>query len=358
MIAEVAVGAHQATLDGLAPYRVEADAGAVVGEGEEDVAALAADVQADRTVLRLARRAACLAGLDAVVHGVAQHVLQRRDDAFEDGTIHLAVGVADHEFDLLAKLAGHLPDDPPQTRYQPIERHHAGAHQAFLEFGVDPRLLQQQGLRVTVLRRQGFLQVEKVGGRFEECARELLQLRIAVHFQRVEFFVAGAFGIGLVAREDLRLSLGVEAAQLVAHPLDGGLHLAEGEADVAHLLLDPAAEDRGLARQVDQVLQQFRRHLHQFLRGTPGSGLLGRLLGLAHERQGGGRGSRRRRLGRHDRAGRRGQAGQLGQRGGHRAVGIVGLDQRLGGLGPFTGLVVLGQLLAQQVDLPLQAFQP
>ena len=53
-----------------------------------------------------------------------------------------------------------------------------------------------------------------------------------------------------------------------------------------------------------------------------------------------------------------GQAGQLGQRGGHRAVGIVGLDQRLGGLGPFTGLVVLGQPLAQQVDLPLQAFQP
>ena len=78
---------------------------------------------------------------------------------------------------------------------------------------------------------------------------------MAVHLQWVEVLVAGTLGLGLVATDDLRLGFGVQAAQLVAHPFDGGFHLAQGVADIVDLLLDPAAEDGGLARQVDQVIQ-------------------------------------------------------------------------------------------------------
>ncbi|MCY1499574.1 hypothetical protein D9M68_335960 [compost metagenome] len=285
VVGEVGVGVHHAALDGLATHGLELDAGTVVGQGQDDVATLAAEVQADGAGLRLAGIAARLGALDTVVDGIAQHVFQRCHHAFEHGAVHLALGVADDELHLFAQLTGHLSDDAPQARHQAVEGHHAGAHQAFLQLGVHPCLLQQQGLGVAVARGQGFLEVEKVGSGFEERPRELLQLRVAVHFQRIEVLVAGALGFGLVAAEDLRLGFDVEAAQLVAHPLDGGFHLGEGEAEVADLLLDPATEDGGLAGQVDQAFQQLGRHLDQLLRGTPCSGLLGGFLGAADEGQ-------------------------------------------------------------------------
>ncbi|MNF48538.1 hypothetical protein D3C84_297860 [compost metagenome] len=110
-----------------------------------------------------------------------------------------------------------------------------------------------------------------------------MQLGVAVHFQRIEVLVASALGFGLVAAEDLCLGFDIEAAQLVAHPLDGGFHFGEGEAEVADLLLDAAAEDGGLTGQVDQAFEQFRRHLDQLLRRAPCGSLLGGFLGAADE---------------------------------------------------------------------------
>ncbi|MCY1273692.1 hypothetical protein D9M70_223030 [compost metagenome] len=306
VVRQVGLGVHHAALDGLAAHGLELDAGAIVGQGQDDIPALAAEIQANGTDRRLARGAACLGTLDAVVHRVAQHVFQRRHHAFEHGTIHFALGVADDEFHLLVELAGHLPDDAAQARHEAVEGHHAGAHQAFLQLGVHPRLLQQQGLGVAVARGQGFLEVEKVGSGFEERPRQLLQLRVAVHFQWVEVLVAGALGLGLVAAEDLRLGLGIETAQLVAHPLDGGFHLVQGEAEVADLLFHAATEDGGLTGQVDQAFEQLGRHLHQFLRGATGSGFLGgfarplnegqHALLPSHHGLGAGRDDRRRQL--------------------------------------------------------------
>ena len=74
------------------------------------------------------------------------------------------------QFDLLAQLTGNLTDNPPQPRDQPVEGHHAGAHQAFLQLGIDPRLLQQQGFRIAVTHGQGFFQIEQVGGGLKQCA--------------------------------------------------------------------------------------------------------------------------------------------------------------------------------------------
>ncbi|MCY1184454.1 hypothetical protein D9M73_251500 [compost metagenome] len=111
-----------------------------------------------------------------MVDGVAQHVLQRRHHAFQDATVHLAFGIADHQLDLLAELAGHLPHHPLQTREHPFERHHARAHQALLQLAVDPPLLLQQALRILGAQGQGFFEIEQVGGRLEQGPRQLLQL--------------------------------------------------------------------------------------------------------------------------------------------------------------------------------------
>ncbi|MNN75321.1 hypothetical protein D3C81_1916170 [compost metagenome] len=76
-----------------------------------------------------------------MVDGVAQHVLQWRHHAFEHAAVQLTLGVANHQLDLLAQLAGNLSHHPLQARYQPFERHHQGRGQALLQLAVHPRLL-------------------------------------------------------------------------------------------------------------------------------------------------------------------------------------------------------------------------
>src|SRR5690606_29403739 len=108
--------------------------------------------------------------------------------------------------------------------------------------------------------------------RLEQRSGQLLQLRVAVHLQRVEILVT-LFDLFLVAGQDLGLGFHVQAPQLVAYPFDGALHVVERMADIADLLLDPATEDGRLTRQVDQLLQQRGRHLDGFLHaGAAGTG--------------------------------------------------------------------------------------
>ena len=77
-----------------------------------------------------------------MVHRIAQHVLQRRDHTLEQAPVELALCVVGVELHFLAELAGYLANDTSQTRQQTTERHHARAHEAFLQLGIDARLLQ------------------------------------------------------------------------------------------------------------------------------------------------------------------------------------------------------------------------
>ncbi len=73
-----------------------------------------------------------------MVKGVPQHVFQWRDHALQDVAIHLAFGVANVKFDLLAELTADLPNNPAQARNHRSERNHPRLHQTFLKFRVDP----------------------------------------------------------------------------------------------------------------------------------------------------------------------------------------------------------------------------
>jgi len=103
-------------------------------------------VQADGdfALFRLAGGATLFRRFQAVGHGVAQHVFQRRDHAVEDVAVQFAVGTFQGQVDLLAGIHAGLADHAAQARHQAIERHHARAHQAILQLGADARLLLQQ----------------------------------------------------------------------------------------------------------------------------------------------------------------------------------------------------------------------
>ncbi|MNS21843.1 hypothetical protein D3C72_536200 [compost metagenome] len=255
VIAQLRLRVQQAALDGLAAHRFQWHAGTVVGHFDNDVRAFVQQIQVNGALLRLAGGQAHFAAFQAMVDGVAQHVLQRRHHTFEDAAVQFALGIAHHQLHLLAQFAGHLPYHTLQAWHQALEGHHQGRGQAFLQLAVHPRLLLQQAVGLLGALCQGFLEVEQVRGRLEQGPRQLLQLRVAVHFQRVEVVIGIAFE--LLPAGDSPLGLDVQAQQLVAHALEGGFHLVEGELRIVDLLLDAPTDDRVLTGQVAQVVEQL-----------------------------------------------------------------------------------------------------
>ncbi len=142
VIADLRTGFDHAALDGLAAHRIQVDTGTVVAHFDNDIAALVGQAQLDSALLRLAEGATLFRAFQAMINRITQHVFQWRNHTLQHAAIHFAFGVADFETDLFIQFACHLAHDPPQARQQPLERHHARAHQAFLQLGVDPGLLQ------------------------------------------------------------------------------------------------------------------------------------------------------------------------------------------------------------------------
>ena len=196
---------------------------------------------------------------------VAEHVLQRRGHALQHAAVEFALRAVQLQLRLLAGLAGGLADDAAQAWHQALERHHARAHEAFLQVRAHPRLLQQQGF---VLAGQVFhrpVQGLQVGRGFAKGARQLLQGAEPVEFQRIEGLVAGR-AFALVAGDDLRFRFRVEAAQLVAQTDVGLLHFLRGAAERRQLLFQARAVDRHFAGVVHQAVEQVGADAHLLLR--------------------------------------------------------------------------------------------
>ncbi len=200
---------------------------------------------------------------EAVDHGIAQHVLERRQHALEHLPVEFAGRAFHDQLGLLARFGRGLPQQPGETMHVPLERHHARAHQAVLHFGDDAALLLQQVLRVPVELGKQPLDAGDVTDGLGQGARELLDVRIPIEFERIEI---GALRlvVRLVLVEDLRLGLHLELAQLFAQPGDRAVELGEVELDRGHLLLDARAEDAHFARVVQQVVEQVRIDTRQF----------------------------------------------------------------------------------------------
>ena len=107
--------------------------------------------------------------LDAVDHGVTQHVLERRQHALEHLAIELARGALDDQLGALAGVGRGLAHDARETLHVTLERNHARAHEPVLQFGDRAGLLLQEVLRVL---REG---VEQAPG----CSRRRSRFRRA-----------------------------------------------------------------------------------------------------------------------------------------------------------------------------------
>ena len=135
---------------GLDARRVEATA--VVGDLDDDVAALVVGGEADAAALRLALHAALVRPLEAVVGGIAHHVGERVLDQIEHLAIELGLGALHVEIDLLAELGGKIAHDARQFLPGVADRLHARLHHAFLQLGGDVGQALQRPLEFRNLR--------------------------------------------------------------------------------------------------------------------------------------------------------------------------------------------------------------
>ena len=284
LLVRLRIGGQQATVDGAAADRLAVQASTVIGHFQHDFRTFAVQADGDLALLRLARGAALFRRFQAMGHGVAQHVFQRRDHAVEDVAVQFAVGSFQGQVDLLAGIHAGLADHAAQARHQAIERHHARAHQAILQLGADARLLLQQ--RIVLARQivQHALQATQVGRRLVQRTAELLQGGEAVQLQRIELLV-GLVLLALVAGDDLRLGFQVESPQLVAQSRIGALQFAHGTTEGAQLLFKPRAVDRHFTGMVDQAVEQVGTHAHLLLLRTRQRIFIDHALGRKRSRQ-------------------------------------------------------------------------
>ena len=149
-------------MDRLVADLRDIEATTVIPYGKHDFGTFLGDIDDHSAGCRFAGRLTLLCRFDAVGDGIAQQVFQRRRHAIEHRAVHFTLGTFNPQFDLLAAVFGSLAHDAAQARQQGFEWHHARAHQAFLEFRADPRLLQQQGFMVTCQIVQRRLQVDQI----------------------------------------------------------------------------------------------------------------------------------------------------------------------------------------------------
>ena len=149
-----ALGGDQPALDGLGANLVDGDAGAVVGDLDDDVAALLDGAQRKRAFGILARGLAHLRRLDAVIQRVAHRVGQRVLDGLQQALVelgllalHLQVHAAAQRLRKVAHDARHLGEDVR-------DRLHAGLHH---------RLAQIGGHHIQAAREQGHIGVGRGG---------------------------------------------------------------------------------------------------------------------------------------------------------------------------------------------------
>ena len=186
LVAERVALGDQAERERLVADGLQVHAGAVIGQAHHDLGALAVQLEQDLPGLGLAALHALLGRLDAVHHGVAQHVLERRQHALEHLAVEFAGGALDDELGALAGVGGGLAHDARQALHVALEGHHARAHQAVLQLGDGARLLLQQVLRVLGEVLEQRLDARHVVGGLGQRARELLDGGVAVELERIE----------------------------------------------------------------------------------------------------------------------------------------------------------------------------
>ncbi len=139
-------------------------------------------------------------------------MLERPDQLFQHRAVELDLCSANFEIGALVELLRRLTQNPIQPLGQAAEGHRANREQLLLHVTRQSRLRQQCRVGFVEVLEQRLLDGGDVVDAFGNPARQFLEAREAVEFQRIETFR------GLVdhrhSRLDLRIGLDLDLANL------------------------------------------------------------------------------------------------------------------------------------------------
>ena len=124
---------QEAERNGLFPDLVPVEPPAVVRHLDENVPLLVVGVQPDPSLALLAEVQALGRHLDAVVHGVAYHVLQRVAYLLDHRLVKLGLVAEYLQAYLLTVVPRRVADEPPELREGRPDRDHPDRHDLLLE---------------------------------------------------------------------------------------------------------------------------------------------------------------------------------------------------------------------------------
>ena len=229
---------------------------AIIGQGQDDFIAFLSQFQRDFADFRLAGSQSLLTTFDAVRHGIAQHVLERRQHLVEDRTVNIDLTIGNVEIGAFADILGGLPDDPVKTVGLAGERNHPDGHQFLLQAAVQTRLGDDRRVGVIQVFQQVLLYRRNVVHRLGHEARQFLEAREAVEFERIEL------GHAFVGHPRLNLAfrLNFDFAQLAAQTNDVFGQIKQRALQVAHFAFDTRPGNGQFAGFVDQPVDQIGTH--------------------------------------------------------------------------------------------------
>jgi hypothetical protein len=117
----------------------------------------------------------------------------------------------------------------------------------------------QQVLRFLRECLEQLLDARDIARRLGERARELLDRRIAIQFERIKIGAMAAAFL-LVAVQDLRLGLDLELAQLLFQARHRARQLAQVEIDRSQLLFESRARNADLAGGIEHLIEELGIH--------------------------------------------------------------------------------------------------
>ena len=177
------------------------------------------------------------------------------DQLLEHRAVELDLRAADFEVGPLVEFLRRLPQNAVQTLRQAAEGHGPDREQLLLHVARQARLREQRSIGFVEVLEQRLLDGRNVVDAFGQAARQFLEPRVAIEFQRIE--ALGRLVDHRHARLDLRLGLDFDLAHLRAQANDAIGELEQIAFERAEFALDAGARYRNLPGLVHESIDQL-----------------------------------------------------------------------------------------------------
>ncbi len=262
LVVEIFVGIGESHRERALADRVAIEAAAVVAAFDEQVAAVAAQIENDSPCTRLAATLAFDERLDAVVDRIAQQVPDRLDERLQQLRIDFGLCAGHLQRHFACRHPRSLAHRALPSRNDGLDPHGARLQRRLAQVDLQSLELRQRIAQRRHVPRELLLDQASVGARFGDATRHHLQIVVLVELERIEVVAFAPIAERETAHVDEAFEFGGEILQLVGT----GTERRANAVDFDRAFLRLRQQDRRLVGESEQPLDQRRGHAQPVLR--------------------------------------------------------------------------------------------